>query len=328
MMAPARTLVVTPYLGEFGWELMNWQGRVRWCIRQGGHERVIICAPADRRRLYVDPADEPRVTFWPVSEFGLPGEASEDHRIDADGRRIDPTRLRQVALSATGPACAALGVDASRAEFLVPEFRSRMWPTTTAHQRFGELRVPARVSTDVLLVPRIRRVAGERNRPAAWWEALAAALRERGLRVEAYSGPLDRAIELVSRARIAVGASTGGLHLASLCRCPHYVWGCGREARWTRMGITNRQRYETVWNPLGTRCHYDECGWQPPVEHVVSQTLCWLGRIGLPMGRSGPVRGLRPAWRLRRTLAGMLVGEGAGRFWPWRVRRLVREYVV
>ncbi|MFH1416841.1 MAG: hypothetical protein ABII12_00940 [Planctomycetota bacterium] len=328
MSRSPKTLIVALYPGEFGWELMNWQGRVRWTIAHGGYDRVVICARADRRALYACGDHNSRVVFCPVSDADLPGHRNEDHRVNAEGRAVDATVLRTLLKQQVGTACEPLGVSPAEATLLLPPCDGTLWPTARTHQVFTDLRVRQEVKTDILVVPRIRILAAERNMTAAWWEDLAGRLRDDGLSVETYEPRLDEAIRQLSRARLAIGASTGGLHLASLCRCPHYVWGCGGEARWTRMGITNRQRYETIWNPLGTPCRYDECGWRPSIEHIVDESRRALDQLGLEGGTSQPGLSLKPKWRVKRRLARLLEHDGRWTVWPWRVRELVREHFV
>ena len=309
-----KTLLVTPYLGEFGWELMNWQGRVRRLATTSGYRRVVICAPADRRPLYADLDGDSGAIFCPVERMALAGEANEDHRVDHAGSAISGDVLRDIAVSMAHRATRHLSLRDDEVEVLCPDFRSGIWPTHPDAQQFAELRVPSKVTTDVVLVPRVRQ--------------LAARLERRGLVVETYATPMSQAIVQLSRARLAAGASTGGLHLASLCRCPHLVWGSGAEVRWTRMGITNRQRYETLWNPLGTACEYGECGWQPDVAYVEQRILGALERIGLRRDAANMTWALRPKWRLKRRLARLIEAADGRTIWPWRLRNMVRERLV
>lgn len=323
-----RTLLVVPYVGEFGWELMNWQGRVRRIIAGGTYGRVVVCARPDRRLLYASPPGRTQVVFCPIGHMNLPGLANEDHRVDEQGVSISPTVLSEIVEGRSREACEGVGIDVRAATLLAPDYRATLWPTTRTHQLFAEFHVQQAITSDVLLVPRRRHLAAERNQPESWWEDLASELERRGLSVECYESSLETAVHQLSRVRLAVGASTGGLHLASLCRCPHYVWGCGPETRWTRLGITNRQRYETLWNPLGTACRYDECGWRPTIRHVADNAQRALEAIGRVPGRSSSSWSLKPKWRVKRRLAG-LMAAGPDRGWlPWRMRRLVRERIV
>lgn len=323
-----KSLLVAPYLGEFGWELMNWQARVRRLALAGTHDRVIICAPPDRRPLYADLPQHRNVIFCPIGRMQLPGEASEDHRIDAAGRPIDADQLRSLAVGAAMESASRLGLAEPDMDILCSSHRSQLWSVHSGEQQFAELRVHEKLTTDVLLIPRTRRLAADRNASADWWNELADRLRNRRLRVDVYSQPISRAIAQLSASRLAAGASTGGLHLASLCRCPHYVWGSGAEIRWTRLGISNRQRYETLWNPFGTPCIYDESGWQPSIEHAEQGILRALDEIGLNCSVSRPAWSLRPKWRIKRRLARLIEAVDGRTLWPWRLRQIVRERLV
>jgi hypothetical protein len=210
----------------------------------------------------------------------------------------------------------------------MPPLDAQMWPTTKPHQSFVSLHRAGPIDIDIAIIPRKRALAPERNRPDAWWLTLANRLQSCGLVVAICNPPMNAAISTLSRARLAIGASTGGLHLASLCECPHYVWGPGREATWTPLRITNRQRYETIWNPLGTECQYDESGWQPTIEHVVRQTLTALAKIGLPRRASERPRRASARWLLRRKLSMLITVDPKHSAVPWRVREFVRERLI
>jgi hypothetical protein len=103
------------------------------------------------------------------------------------------------------------------------------------------------------------------------------------------------------------------------------VWGSGPEARWTPWAITNRQRYETVWNPLGTPCRYEECGWQPTISQAVEGIRRALDEIGIPRGSRLPKSAFKPRWRIKRGLARLLEPSAGRGIVPWRVRQFVRQ---
>lgn len=313
-----RVLLVAPYVGEFGWELMNWHGHIRHIARSGRFDRVIVAAPADRRALYA--ADE-TVEVHPVELPDLPGIASEDHRITIEGGRVPVEFIRGLLVNSLQNVESECGLNIGAADFMIPQLNGHLWPTTPHEQCFSDLRIPGPATIDVVLIPRRRDSALERNQPETWWDELAGKLTARGLRVERYVDGLSSAIAQLSRARLSIGASTGGLHLASLCRCPHYVWGCDSSQRWTGLRMSNRQRYETFWNPLGTPVIYDGVGWRPSLDHVVTRTCAALERIGRNDGH-GADRAPSMNWRIRRGLARVVQ---TGDRWPWRVRRLVHE---
>ena len=59
------------------------------------------------------------------------------------------------------------------------------------------------------------------------------------------------------------------MHLSSLCGTPHVVW---TNTAVTAVGnVTNRERYEKLWNPLGTRVVVVDQphGWNPEVEQIL-----------------------------------------------------------
>jgi hypothetical protein len=357
--------VIPPYLGEFGWELMSWQARVRWTLRRSGERTVFLFAPADRRALY----DDPRVILIPTRLDRVPGSASDDRRLDHNGQPLGPTDLKRTAMNLMRAAWApwreaaaattagqtpiataedlrrmdrALNVadprriDAcDKAAFLYPAYNGRPIPTTPRFQCFKSLapiktRAAAvdesaggRGDIDILLVRRGRAMAVERNLPEDWWTALARRLTERNLRVATAPGTLDQAIDALSRARLAVGGSTGGLHLASLCGCPHYVWGPADDARWTAWEMSNRQRYETVWNPLGTPVAYAALGWRPDLDDVTDGVIDALKRLGRG-ARVNETKAWRLRWRIRRAAMPIWLGQSRPRA-PWRVRQWLAE---
>jgi hypothetical protein len=325
-----KTLIVAPYVGEFGWELMNWQARVRRLAGRGHYARVIVCASADRRPLYDWSEWGDRLEFCPVDLSEIPGQANDDHRVNGEGEALDPIKLRSQVAELVQRGCERDGLRTTNAQVLMPGFNSKLWPTHKRWQQFSRFGEQSKIRTDIVLVTRTRTHASQRNQSAAWWGELAAALVRAGHRVDFYpSGPqcLDQAIDLLNSSRLAVGASTGGMHLASLCRCPHLVWGSGPAQRWTSFGISNRQRYETIWNPLGTPCIYDECGWQPSVSHVCDQVGKALERIGRSDAAESPWS-FNAAWRIRRTFGRLIQTRTNFPGLPWRLRYLVREHLV
>ena len=90
--------------------------------------------------------------------------------------------------------------------------------------------------------------------------------------------------------------------------------------------MTNRQRYETVWNPLGTPVVYEKLGWRPSVERAVDGVVSALRRIGRGDGYEKRQAAFRRGWTLRRKLCEMWV-EPASRV-PWRIRQFLAEKIV
>jgi len=73
---------------------------------------------------------------------------------------------------------------------------------------------------------------------------------------------------VLASSKVAVGTSSGPLHLAQFCCCPHVVITHNKIEKGIK--ATNRERYERIWAPFNTPCTVlDEDNWQPPVEKVV-----------------------------------------------------------
>ena len=85
--------------------------------------------------------------------------------------------------------------------------------------------------------------------------------------------PLAEQMNALRSARCAIGPSSGPMHLASLCKCPHLVWcGGGKGER-----STTARRYARDWNPHGTVARTFECGsWQPPFDTVLAYVKKFL----------------------------------------------------
>jgi hypothetical protein len=115
--------------------------------------------------------------------------------------------------------------------------------------------------------------------PADRCAEVVARLREAGLTVACYGGPdnywFDDTIDLrgapleiqcaaLGGARCALGPSSGTLHLASLCNCPHLTWSA--------IDRSVAIRYQEPWNPLGTRVRFLTTP-EPDPEEVYSGVL-------------------------------------------------------
>jgi len=80
--------------------------------------------------------------------------------------------------------------------------------------------------------------------------------------------PLGMLTCVMANSKCCVGTSSGPMHLASLCGCPHVVL-TGPTKLKILGGKTNRDRYEKLWNPFKTPCTViDKHGWHPPVKAV------------------------------------------------------------
>ena len=78
---------------------------------------------------------------------------------------------------------------------------------------------------------------------------------------------LNKLCNLLHYAKLCIGVSSGPMHLASMCGCPHVVW---TDAKYQKaIGGTNKDRYEKIWNPFKTPVKVpDKEGWLPKTETI------------------------------------------------------------
>jgi len=251
----SNTLFAGPWVGEFGWELLNWQAWVR--ALAPSYERVIVCAKESSRALYHDFATD----FIPHTLQGVANTHS----------CLDPSPKDELArILADLPA----GAD---------HLQPRKYVPATAQHFIRMGCVNPEYSTDVFIHARGRDFVKDRNWNPEQWHELCHSLQSKGLRVAALglSGdtlkiegiddyrdrPLQETLDRIASARLVIGPSSGPLHLASLCGTPHLVW---TDRRTYGMRKTSREKYETFWNPLQTPVTIlDQYGFKPPVDAVL-----------------------------------------------------------
>ena len=323
-----KVLLTAPYVGEFGWEVMAWQGRVRRWFHEGGFDRVCVLGAPGKEALY---ADLP-LTYRSVDLSGLPGRASMDGRVfENEGAMLEPGQIRDALALIVHHVKAELEDGGADVIERWPGFDGTLWPCAEPFQQFvrygDDANRSASASPCVALVRRTR-ACGAANWVSSDWDALSDRLRERG--IDVVDMPLDaaRAIELLSRCDLAVGQSTGGLHLASLCGCPHVVWSPEPARRWTRWQMTNRQRYDVFWNPFGTPVQYHGVDGLPSVDDAVGWTMAGMRAIGRRTGTARALMVHRQAWRLRRWVVDTVLPSQAFRRSPWRVQNFVKQAMV
>ena len=252
-------LFAGPWVGEFGWELMGWQGLIR--ALRTHYDHITVCARESSAALYTDCCD----AFVPHQ---IKGQSNAHVVFDV----ANPEEL-------------------TRTLDLVPNDADHLRPlryvplSSQSFVRFGD-RSQSSDHVDVLLHARGNAVAAGRNWPREKWLQLVTFLNKAGLRVGAIGlssatlpiegisdfrdQPLEATMNLVAGAKMVVGPSSGPMHLASLCGTPHIVW---TDRRLYSMRRRSRDLYERFWNPLGTSVEViDEYGFDPPVE-VVSRLI-------------------------------------------------------
>ena len=253
-----KALVAGPCISELGWELMAWQGHVRYLTKKGEYDFVLISTSSGREILYTD------FTF-----------NVHTHKIDGvrdchNMKRVYQPMLKLQAENDLDDAADELVADG----YEVTRIKPTGWNLYKDEQKFMQYGTPMWAEErgrkyDVVIHARNRTDKTEftgTNYPLEKWTLIVGELLKRGLRA-CTIGTQDQAFavscandlrgislgevtDVLAAARVVVGPSSGPMHLASLCKTPHVVWSHTRKA--PSMGCNNQVRYEKVWNPFNT----------------------------------------------------------------------------
>src|SRR5690606_6647669 len=116
-----------------GWELLSWQGRVRWTFRRGGFDRLVVLGAPGKTAFYADmPLD-----YRPVDLAALPGAAYEDRRIWMDTRQpVDAETIHKAVRPIVDAALIELRTSGDPIEILWPAYTGQLWPCDRGSQEF------------------------------------------------------------------------------------------------------------------------------------------------------------------------------------------------
>ena len=248
-----RTLFAGPYFGEFGHEVMG-TGLLRPHARH--FERVIVCSRPACAPLYEDIATE----FRPHSIQCVP-------MANRSTGATMPTE--ETIQSHTPQGCEYFPVPNCGDQYTEPKIIK-----LGHYHQLGTVRSEWRG----VGVVHARNRAHEpgRNWPQKQWAQLVEWILGKGIVQRLVCvGTVDAALmvegcmdmrgcdlktqmDIGASATFAVGPSSGWMHLASLCGCPHMTWVGGKEH------VYVKRRYIDRWNPLRTRVRViNERTWQP-----------------------------------------------------------------
>jgi len=318
-----RVLLAAPHVGEIGWELMSWQGRVRRAFLQGGYDQAVVLGGAGKAAFY----DGMKLDYRTVDLAGLPGEAFEDRRIlPASAEPVSAERLVRELDPHVERVAAEYRQAGARVDVLWPDYAGKPCPCEPSHQTFIRYHRPAEhppARPWVVLARRTRSHAALKNWSAGHWDELARLLADRGVHTTLYPCEATAAIAMLSGCDLAIGQSTGGLHLAALCGCPTLVWSVQRYLMWP-WEITNQQRYETWWNPLGAPVKVHDVQVLPEPRQAADQVMAALQAIGRRTGSILQRAAFRAKWTARSFLRRRIIEPRRYQKWPWPVQRFVR----
>jgi len=252
-----KTLYAGPWTGEFGWELCWWNPMIRYYAQQ--YEHITVAAPEGSRYLY-EFADE----FIPLKTIGISY---------CDGYLLSdlPIIKADVKLS-------------PHEEFA----KYPNEPDRISTPRKWKSLVPSRsvYIADILCAFRPKKFINKKlingkEYPLEQCQELVDLLKTLGFSVACFGGldnycpngaidlrgqPLEGQCSAISAAKCVVGPSSGTIHLASLCKCPHVTWIASTH-------YTLGKRYKRLWNPFDTPVRFLGHGGIPSITEILDNVV-------------------------------------------------------
>lgn len=257
------TLFAGPFMGEFGWEIMNWQPFLRWLAPQ--YEKVIVCCRPGSEALYGDFCKD-----FVIHQIKGTAECNWAHQIVKDEKW-------------------------SLVHVQVPQYADHLytvgWQPPSRKKFIALGTTQSDLACDILIHPRGRGFGTNRNWDEKNWNFILKELNQSQIKVgviglksatcnvegeyiDFRDQPLSDTLNILASAKLVVGPSSGPMHLASLCKTPHLVW---TDLQKYARGHRSRDKYLHHWNPFQTRAIVmDEFGFNPPPEKILEAILLFL----------------------------------------------------
>jgi hypothetical protein len=254
-LVPRRKLFAGPYAGEFGYEVMQFQGYVR--ARRQHYEQVHVLTFPGREYLYEGcqvhshDLDLKTAGFW----YGRLGPAEMKNMADAKARELGLEDY-----------------DIFNPSLLCTKYHKRLfW-----HQEFRLLQeepLAPKLYDLVLHFRAINKVGSgpSKNYPPKMADELARRFIDSGLSVCCIGHPdyaycavgctdyrsvqMDQTVAGICSARLGVGGSSGAMHLMNVCGKPTVVWGDLASLRWNPFRVPIHMVSETAWQPAPEEVH-------------------------------------------------------------------------
>lgn len=266
----SKNIIAGPWLGEFGWELMRWQGIFRKLSMDGWN--VYMIARDGHQELYKDYVKQ----FIPAESFGF------NTKGETDGWRIN-NEVPSLTMDQRNTICpgakyvsAAVCMQISKQEFIKyePEYKLGAYDILIHARSTNKVETKYRNWSE----ENWNTLCGKLNLDTAFIGSEYGAYANCDYGDDLRGLDLKRLITIMCNSKLIIGPSSGPMHLASLCGTPHVYWTDTKY--WGSCGGTNRYRYEVSWNPLGTKSFgIDQFNWQPPVDVVhdeIIKALEWV----------------------------------------------------
>lgn len=260
-------LIAGPFLGEFGWELMQWQGYIRQLSKFYKH--TIVYGRPSSSYFYKDFVSEFR-------ELNVPSWDTDAYILKDFNYIKWATQFKNKDILIADNRCK--GLQGIFQQDFIPYGSKKL------ENKF-DLVIHARQ------IPTLEgnKKKTSRNWPTESWDKLCNALPDIkiaavGIKKLSYAphGVEDlRGIDtkelcsILASSKCCIGPSSGLMHLASLCRTPHLVWTSENNGSKRFGGVG--YRYQRSWNPLATKVKLiNDEGDQPSFEFVKKEILDFI----------------------------------------------------
>lgn len=265
------TLIAGPWVGEFGWELFAWQAYIR---RLSYHfDKTIIISREKSKALYEDFATQ----FIAHNPYGGMADSFFMYNVDTQACFREIVKQNKIVLDKNTTLLLPRRIGIPPHTHYSHEIPFGKFSIAPEYVCFG---VEIEKEYDYVFHIRNRKLREQDNWSLENWSKLLELLGDKKIAcigTKESSGIVDGADDLrgsdlkkvttvLRNATCAFGPSSGPMHLASLCACPHVVWSTKK----------NKIRYEENWNPLKTPVLFlGEYEWHPTAEYVYNKFSSW-----------------------------------------------------
>lgn len=251
-----KILYVNPWVGEFGWEVAWWSPLIRGIAQK--YEKVIIACRFNTIHLYEYATEIVKISACAHNTYQ--GKLLSKMPVDwgKNGDIVCPTLLYK---------------------------KYNIRPTISIYKDLS-LNIISNHNVDIMCAFRIGK--DKKEYPIELCDILVNLLISSGYTVGCFGDPnnycpdgiidlrtqsLKEQCAILGNAKCAIGHSSGTIHLASFCKCPHITWHVDKP--WLN-AKTLINRYNKYWNPFNTLMKYMPTGIPAP-EDVIKEIQKLIG---------------------------------------------------
>lgn len=250
----SRYLLAGPFLGEFGWELFCWQGRLRRMSKD--FDKTFVMCKEGHETLYQDfatvnrPPSSSKANMYMAPNFHI---IPANHKIVGYARGWKRHQLEAQHFYKQDFHKYGMEVLGKKPDILI---HARARQAIRKDDNYSEknfdtlIRMIRKENLNLAVIGTPKNSSGLPDSIDSSYEDL------RGLE-------LFDVTNMMYTAKCIIGTSSGPMHLATLCGCPQVVM--------TYNG--NTKRYKDHWNPFNTPVEIVPGGWHPSPEKVFKSMM-------------------------------------------------------